>query len=79
MRRQRFVVGALALVAASLAQAATAGWPLQDARTDVGSLYSLQRGARNYVNYCLGCHGAKYMRYSQLADDLALTEDELRD
>jgi ubiquinol-cytochrome c reductase cytochrome c1 subunit len=79
VRRLRFVVGALALAAASLAQAATAGWPLRDARTDVGSLYSLQRGARNYVNYCLGCHGAKYMRYSQLADDLALTEDELRD
>jgi ubiquinol-cytochrome c reductase cytochrome c1 subunit len=69
---------AIALGAASLAQAATSGWPLQDAKTDVGSLYSLQRGARNFVNYCLGCHGAKYMRYSQLAEDLALTEDELR-
>lgn len=68
---------ALAFVAAS-ANAATTGWPLQEAGADVGNLASLQRGARNFVNYCLGCHSAKYMRYSQLAEDLALTEDELR-
>ena len=42
------------------------------------NLASLQRGARNFVNYCLGCHSAKYMRYSQIAEDLALTEDELQ-
>jgi ubiquinol-cytochrome c reductase cytochrome c1 subunit len=79
VKRLRVALAALAMCAAPFADAATAGWPLQDANTDVGSLYSLQRGARNFVNYCLGCHGAKYMRYSQLADDLALTEDELRD
>jgi ubiquinol-cytochrome c reductase cytochrome c1 subunit len=72
----------LALVAlgcSATAMAATAGWPLQKAHTDVDSLASLQRGARNFVNYCLGCHAAKYMRYSQLGEDLALTEQELRD
>ena len=58
---------------------ATEGYPLLEAHTDVGSLASLQRGARNFVNYCLGCHSAQYMRYSQVADDLALTEDELRE
>jgi ubiquinol-cytochrome c reductase cytochrome c1 subunit len=72
---------ALVLVAAALpavAGAATEGYPLQAANADVSNLASLQRGARNFVNYCLGCHSAKYMRYSQLAADLALTEDELR-
>ena len=29
---------------------------------------SLQRGARNFVNYCLNCHSAKYMRYKRLTD-----------
>ncbi len=70
-----------AVLLASLPSAALAageGYPLQDANTDVSNLASLQRGARNFVNYCLGCHSAKYMRYSQLAADLALTEDELR-
>ena len=73
---------ALALAAAALlpavAGAASGGYPLQAADADVSNLASLQRGARNFVNYCLGCHSAKYMRYSQLAADLALTEDELR-
>ena len=31
---------------------------------------SLQRGATNFVNYCLGCHSLKYMRYSRMAKDL---------
>ena len=52
---------------------------LDAVKIDLSDKASLQRGARNFVNYCLGCHSAKYMRYSQLADDLALTEDELRE
>ena len=59
--------------------ASSNGYKLQDADTDVSNLASLQRGARNFVNYCLGCHSARYMRYSQVAGDLALTENELRD
>jgi ubiquinol-cytochrome c reductase cytochrome c1 subunit len=38
---------------------------------------SLQRGARNFVNYCLGCHSAKYMRYERLKD-IGLTEDQIK-
>ena len=71
----------LALVAFSwplTLPASTNGYPHQEADTDVSNLASLQRGARNFVNYCLGCHSAKYMRYSQVAQDLALTEDELQ-
>ena len=29
---------------------------------------SLQRGARNFVNYCLNCHSARYMRDNRLKD-----------
>jgi len=72
------IAAVFALSVSGIAHAASTGWPLQEAGTDVGSLASLQRGARNFVNYCLGCHSAKYMRYSQLAQDLALTEEELR-
>jgi ubiquinol-cytochrome c reductase cytochrome c1 subunit len=39
---------------------------------------SLQRGARNFVNYCLPCHSAKYMRYERL-QDIGLTEKQIRD
>jgi len=41
---------------------------------------SLQRGARNFVNYCLNCHSAKYMRYNRLTDlglDLSMIQYNL--
>jgi len=47
---------------------------IQPAHNDVSNTASLQRGARNFVNYCLGCHSAKYVRYNRLATDLGLTE-----
>jgi ubiquinol-cytochrome c reductase cytochrome c1 subunit len=43
-------------------------------RTDIASL---QRGARLFVNHCLNCHGAQYMRYNRLLD-LQLTEDQIK-
>lgn len=39
---------------------------------------SLQRGARNFANYCLNCHSAQYMRYNRLTD-LGLTEQQIED
>jgi ubiquinol-cytochrome c reductase cytochrome c1 subunit len=50
---------------------------LEPASTDVGDLASLRRGATYFVNYCLGCHSAQYVRYSRLAEDLELTESQL--
>jgi len=39
---------------------------------------SLQRGAKIFVNYCLGCHSAAFMRYNRL-EDLGLTEQQIKD
>jgi ubiquinol-cytochrome c reductase cytochrome c1 subunit len=39
---------------------------------------SLQRGAHTFVNYCLSCHSAEYMRYNRLRD-LGLTENQISD
>jgi ubiquinol-cytochrome c reductase cytochrome c1 subunit len=44
-------------------------WHAGNAVTDTASL---QRGARNFMNYCIGCHSLKYMRYQRMADDLAI-------
>jgi len=79
VKRAGILVAVAALLWPLAASAAAGGYPLQEAGTDVGNLASLQRGARNFVNYCLGCHSAEYMRYSQVAEDLALTEFELRE
>src|SRR3569833_4154281 len=47
------------------------------AKNEVTNLASLQRGARNYLGYCSGCHSLKYMRYSRMAEDLEIPEEQL--
>ena len=39
---------------------------LQNAPIDLDNKNSLQRGAKNFINYCLNCHSLDYMRYNQL-------------
>jgi ubiquinol-cytochrome c reductase cytochrome c1 subunit len=51
---------------------------LQAAKIDPTDAVSIQRGARTFVNYCLNCHSAAYMRYNRLTE-LGLTEDQIRD
>ena len=52
---------------------------LEPANTNIKNQPSLQRGAKYFVNYCLGCHSAKYVRYNRLGEDLQLTEQQLVD
>jgi ubiquinol-cytochrome c reductase cytochrome c1 subunit len=49
-----------------------ADWQSWHASTNVTDMASVQRGARNFVSYCLGCHGLKYERWSRLAADLSI-------
>ncbi|MDY6948752.1 MAG: cytochrome c1 [Pseudomonadota bacterium] len=72
-------IGLAALSWSAVGAAAEHSSAMQMARNDVGNTASLQRGARNYVNYCSGCHSAKYVRYSRLAKDLLLTEKQVTD
>lgn len=50
---------------------------LEPADNNVANTASLHRGAKYFVNYCLGCHSAQYVRYNRLGEDLQLTEDQL--
>jgi ubiquinol-cytochrome c reductase cytochrome c1 subunit len=59
------------------AQAAGPSVPLDRVSIDVGDKASLQRGARLFVNYCMGCHSAEYMRYNRVGRDLGLTENQV--
>jgi ubiquinol-cytochrome c reductase cytochrome c1 subunit len=61
-----------------LALASEEGPALDRAPIDPRDLVSLQAGARTFVNYCLSCHSAHYMRYNRL-EDLGLTEAQIRD
>jgi ubiquinol-cytochrome c reductase cytochrome c1 subunit len=50
---------------------------LRKSDTDIRSTESLQRGARNFMNYCSGCHSLHYLRYNRMATDLNIPEAEL--
>jgi ubiquinol-cytochrome c reductase cytochrome c1 subunit len=50
---------------------------LDKAPVDLEDKDSLQRGARNFINYCLNCHSANYMRYSQLLE-IGLSEEVIK-
>ena len=58
--------------------AAGGGVPLDSADIDLDDQASLQRGAKYFVNYCLNCHSARYMRYQSMME-LGLTEDQVKD
>ncbi|HUL45841.1 MAG TPA: cytochrome c1 [Steroidobacteraceae bacterium] len=49
-----------------------ADWESWRAGTNVADLASVQRGARNFTSYCLGCHSLKYERWSRLGADLRI-------
>ena len=51
---------------------------LESAPIDPSDKASLQRGARTFVNNCLNCHSANYMRYNRLVD-IGLTEKEVEE
>lgn len=50
---------------------------LESANVDIHNTSSLQRGAKYFVNYCMGCHALSYSRYNRIATDLGLTEDQV--
>ena len=61
----------------AVASAAGGGANLQSAGNDPDDIESLQRGARNFISYCSGCHSAKYVRYNSIARGLELSEDQV--
>ncbi len=67
---------ALGLVAG--AHAAGGGIALDKAPVNTTDLASLQNGAKLFVNYCLNCHSAAFMRFNRLKD-IGLTDQQIKD
>lgn len=60
------------------AQAAGGGIAWDKAPNRVNDMGALQNGAKLFVNYCLNCHSAAFMRYNRLTD-IGLTEKQIKD
>jgi ubiquinol-cytochrome c reductase cytochrome c1 subunit len=74
----RFAALVFALVAGTASAVTGSDIRYEPAPTNRLDVESLQRGARNFVNYCLNCHGARFMRYNRLTD-LGLTDAQIGD
>ncbi len=48
------------------------------APSNTNDLPALQNGAKLFVNYCLNCHSAAFMRFNRLRD-IGLTEAQIKD
>ncbi|HME41282.1 MAG TPA: cytochrome c1 [Steroidobacteraceae bacterium] len=67
----------IGLLSAGAALAEEGEIALLPSGADIKDTESLQRGARNFMNYCSGCHSLKYLRYNRLGADLKIPESEL--
>jgi ubiquinol-cytochrome c reductase cytochrome c1 subunit len=80
-RALRFAIAVLPVLALSALPAAAqeGDTALLHAGTDIRDVNSLQRGARDFMSYCSGCHSLTYLRYNRMAADLHLSDKELAD
>jgi ubiquinol-cytochrome c reductase cytochrome c1 subunit len=75
---KKLIIAAVLALAPVLGVASGGGPALQSANIDLSDQGSLQRGAKAFVDNCMGCHSLKYMRYSRMAADLGIGESDLR-
>ena len=71
------LIAALGLVAGA-AHAAGGGVTWDKAPNRLNDQGALQNGAKLFVNYCIGCHSAAFMRYNRL-NDIGLTNEQIRE
>jgi ubiquinol-cytochrome c reductase cytochrome c1 subunit len=76
---KKIITTLLMTLVPALGLAAGGGIHLDKADVDLHNQASLQNGAKLFVNYCLSCHSAAYMRYNRMGKDLGLSEEQVRE
>ncbi|MDO9197214.1 MAG: cytochrome c1 [Rhodoferax sp.] len=76
---KRIILGlTMALGLTMTAQANVGGLAWDKAPNNTTDMAALQHGAKLFVNYCLNCHSAAFMRFNRLRD-IGLTEQQIKD
>jgi ubiquinol-cytochrome c reductase cytochrome c1 subunit len=75
---KKIILSLLAALSLNVAFAASEGIPWDKANPKTNDMAALQNGAKLFVNYCLNCHSAAFMRYNRLKD-IGLTEQQIKD
>jgi len=73
-----FFIGLMSITSSQVI-AASGGVHLDPVEIDLSDKASLQRGAKTFVNYCLSCHQASFMRYNRMGKDLGLTDAQVKE
>lgn len=76
---KRLITAIVLSLMSPLALSAESKVPLDSVYVNLSDTASLQRGARLFVNFCLSCHSAAYMRYNRMAADLDIPEEVLKE
>ncbi|TAK62749.1 cytochrome c1 [Methylobacter sp.] len=71
------LIALLLLLLVSFGVAASEDIELQKANIDLSNNASLQRGAKHFVTYCLGCHSIKHIRYLRIALDTDMDQKKM--
>jgi ubiquinol-cytochrome c reductase cytochrome c1 subunit len=71
----RLLIVILAMALSPLTVLASGAGALDRVEVSLDDKVSLQNGAKLFVNYCMSCHSAQYMRYNRMAADLEIPED----
>lgn len=76
---KKWIAGCL-MALGLVAHAAAAGnaFPLDKAPNRTNDMAALQNGAKLFVNYCLNCHSAAFMRFNRLKD-IGLTDKQIKE
>lgn len=70
------LVAAFGLATGANASEGGIAWDKAPSKTN--DLVALQNGAKLFVNYCLNCHSAAFMRYNRLKD-IGLSDQQVKD
>ena len=76
-RAHKLLLAIAGLLMSGAAGAATHALPYTY-QADTSNQASLQRGARDFMAYCSGCHSMKYLRYNRISSDLQIPEELLK-
>jgi len=79
MKKGLIIVAGLLLPVLGWAAGGGAIFPNDSIDVNWDDKASMQKGARTFVNYCMGCHAAAYSRYNRVGQDLGISDEQLLD
>ncbi len=70
-----FFILAAATVSANEGEHSCGTIPCDEFKPNLHDNASMQRGAKTFVNYCMGCHALGFMRYQRMGNDLDIPDN----